>query len=138
MPTVTRTYLRTSLVFLAAGLSLGLLRAVPSESLTLALSGSTAVYYHLLVVGWLTQLVFGVAQWMFPRARRGRHPRSDSLAWSTYGLLNAGLVIRALAEPSVTTGDGGPWGAVLALSALLQWLAVVLFIIDIWPRVRGR
>lgn len=138
MPIVTRTYLRTSLFFLAAGLSLGLLRSVPSESLTLALSGATAVYYHLLVVGWITQLVFGVAQWMFPKARRDRHSRSDSLAWSTYGLLNAGLVLRALAEPSVMSGDGGLWGAALALSALLQWLAGMLFIIDIWPRVRGR
>jgi hypothetical protein len=24
-------------------------------------------YLHLLVLGWLTQLIFGVAFWMFPR-----------------------------------------------------------------------
>jgi len=30
-------------------------------------NGLFPVYIHLLVFGWLTQLIFGVIYWMFPK-----------------------------------------------------------------------
>lgn len=138
MPKITRVYLKTSLIFLAAGFLLGMLRALPVASLEVALRGSAAVYYHLLAVGWITQLIFGVAQWMFPRTSHEHRQGSHVLAWMTYALLNVGLLLRAIAEPRVLSGPGGEWGPVLGISALIQWTAGMLFIVDIWPRVRGR
>ena len=138
MPKITRIYLKTSLVFLAAGLLLGTLRSLPIARLEVALSGSAAVYYHLLVVGWITQVIFGVAQWMFPQTSRQRREASHALAWATYALLNVGLLFRAIAEPRALSGAGCAWGAMLAISAVFQWAAGMGFIVDIWPRVRGR
>ena len=138
MPRITRVYLKTSLIFLAAGLLLGALRSLPIARLELALSGSAAVYYHLLVVGWITQVIFGVAQWMFPQTSRQRREGSHPLAWTTYVLLNVGLLFRAIAEPSALSDAAGAWGSMLAISAVFQWVAGMSFIVDIWPRVRGR
>lgn len=91
---------------------------------------------HLLVVGWLTQLIFGVAHWMFPRhtaeAPRGNE-RLMRMAWVA---LNLGLLLRVIGEPRAILGhDAAP---LLPLAAALQFLAAVLFVVNTWPRVKAR
>jgi len=131
MPAVTRWAVRTALVYLVAALGLGVVAAAaPASGL-----GPTTV--HLLVVGWLTQLIFGVAFWMFPKREPSNARLRERLAWAAYGLLNAGLVLRAAVEPLVARGYE-PLGPLLVASALCQWLAAVAFVADTWPRVRGR
>jgi hypothetical protein len=94
------------------------------------------VYLHLLVVGWLTQLIFGVAFWLFPRYSAAQPRGSERLAWAAWGLLNSGLVVRALAEPwHAVSGRGGN---ALVASAGLQLLAGLAFVANTWPRVRER
>lgn len=138
MPRLTLLYIKTSFVYLVAGLLLGFLQVLPNDLLHQVLAGATAVYYHLLVVGWLTQLIFGVAYWMFPKPSSAPSSRPERLAWATYISLNVGLGLRAVAEPLLTTLPGPTWGSILAVSAGLQWLAALAFIMSIWPRVRGR
>jgi hypothetical protein len=60
------------------------------------------------------------------------------LGWLTYVALNAGLLLRVIFEP-LHAWLAAPWlGWPLAISALLQVLAVWAFVIAIWPRVKGR
>ena len=93
-------------------------------------------YLHLLVLGWLTQLIFGVAFWMFPR-HSAKEPRSNKwLGWTTFWLLNAGLVLRAIGEPALALGAQTEW--ILVLAALLQLGAGWAFIFNTWPRVKAR
>ena len=63
------------------------------------LAGLVPVYFHLLMVGWVTQLIFGVAFWMFPRYSKEKPRGREGLAWAMYASLNAGLLLRGLAEP---------------------------------------
>jgi len=93
---------------------------------------------HMVTVGWLTQLVFGVALWMFPRHSREQPHGPQGLGWFVYASLNAGLALRAVSEPAAVLGDTAGWGYALAASAWLQWLAVVAFAVLLWPRVRVR
>ena len=96
------------------------------------------VFYHLLMVGWATQLICGVALWMFPPSSRERPRGDERLGWFTYAALNSGLLLRAIFEP-LHTWSPAPWmGWALALSALLQVLAIWVFVAAIWPRVKGR
>ncbi len=91
-------------------------------------------YLHLFTVGWLSNLIFGVAHWMFPRASAER-PRGDvRLAWAGWGMLNTGLLLRFGSEGLL----GAQFPAALLLSALLQLLAVWLWVVHLWPRVRER
>jgi hypothetical protein len=85
-------------------------------------------------VGWLLQLITGVAFWMFPRHPTAP-PRGDARpGWLALGLLNLGLMVRLLAEPW-RLGFGGPrWP--LMVSAGLQFAAVLLLVHLLWPRVR--
>lgn len=108
---------------------------VAQPSLTAAGLILWPTYVHLLVVGWLTQLIFGVAYWMFPRPRAAASPWTERLGWVAYGCLNAGLLLRALAESGPISVFRGEW---FLISGLFQLVAGWAFVIATWPRVRAR
>jgi len=89
---------------------------------------------HFLTVGWLTQLIFGVAFWLFPR------PSSDDggtpVMWTAYGTLNLGLMLRLISEPALLSQGVQAWG--LVGSAALQWVASLLLIGYFWRRIRTK
>ncbi|MEZ4618275.1 MAG: hypothetical protein R2867_22555 [Caldilineaceae bacterium] len=90
------------------------------------------------MVGWVTQIIIGVAFWMFPKFTKEKPRGSQMLAWSTYVLLNGGLLLRAVAEPANAIQAWMGWGRLLALSALLQWLGGLAFVANTWPRIKER
>lgn len=139
MPLLTRWYVKTAIIYLVVALSLGVLLAggglVPLPAF-LVLAAPAQI--HLFVVGWLTQLIFGIAYWMFPKAS-AEHPRgNDTLAVLTYVTLNLGLLARAVGEPWQALSGGLASGALLVSSGVLQWVGGVGFALMVWPRVRGR
>jgi hypothetical protein len=139
MPTLTRWYVRSALVCFVTALTLGVATALRGiADLPPAFGALGPVYTHLLMVGWVTQLIFGVAHWMFPRPGAARERSTERLGWVTYGLLNGGLLLRLVGEPLLAAAPSGAAGSVLALSALLQWLAGLGFVLSTWGRVKGR
>ena len=81
MPTLTRWSIKTALAWAACATIIGVLLVWPGSP---ALPYPT--YLHLLTVGWLSNLIFGVAHWMFPRASV-EQPRGDvCLAWAAWGI----------------------------------------------------
>ena len=138
MPRLTRWFIKIAMLYLLAALLLGAglaLRAplgLPSFLLRLG-----PVYFHLFLVGWVTQLIFGTVHWLFPGARAAR-AQSATLGWVTLVLLNAGLLLRVVAEPAGAGQTGGVWGWLLVLSASLQWAAGLAFVVFVWPRTRER
>ncbi len=139
MPVVTRVFVKTALVYFVIALLTGMLVAArPVLALPRLVTGLTPVYFHLFMVGWVTQLIIGIAYWMFPKYRRDMPRGYDSLAWATYALLNLGLLLRLVAEPAQAVNPAPSWGWLLALSALLQWLGGLAFVANTWPRVKER
>lgn len=69
MPVLTRWFLKAALLYLVAALITGVVLALPASSASPAIAALTPVYFHLLMVGWVTQMIFGVAYWMFPRRK---------------------------------------------------------------------
>lgn len=132
-----RFYIRTALIHLVAAFLLGgLLLINQGVQLHPRFGTLLPVFYHLLTVGWITQLICGVALWMFPVQSRTRSAASQRAGWIAYGALNAGLLLRVVFEP--WHGWTNRWGGMLVLSALLQVVAIWIFVIIIWPRVRGK
>lgn len=135
----TRVFVRTAFVNLLAGtvlFAIGLVADALGLDVRLAVLRYPAI--HLLVVGWLTQLIVGVAIWLFPLSERPAAPLIPRLAWLGYGLLNAGLALRVAGEAGPAFGATG-WPAwALAVSAVAQALAAWLFVVVLWPRARGR
>ncbi len=136
MPTAARWLIKTALLHLVVALGIALVRAgqamggIPGASSTLWLP-----QLHLLTVGWLTQLIFGVAFWLFPSPAPRTQP-SPRLVWAAYGALNGGLVLRVGCEPGLVPEPVQRWG--LAVSAALQWGASLLLVVHFWGRVRPK
>jgi hypothetical protein len=138
MPLITRTLIKTSLVYLALALLLGaVLVAAPLFNFSLP-PGFTPLFFHLFMVGWVSQLIFGVAVWMFPKFSM-QQPRGDErLIWVAFGLLNIGLSLRMIGEPMQSFAPMPVWGWFLAVSAAAQWLAGLGFGWNFWTRVKEK
>ncbi len=124
------------MVYLVVALFSGVAMQEPFATRLPLLRAVWPTYVHLLVVGWLTQLIFGVAYWLFPRYSAERPRGSERLGWTVFALLNVGLVLRVIFEPWHTVAGRG--GVLLVLSAVLQLLAGWAFVINTWPRIRER
>lgn len=84
-------------------------------------------HVDIMLFGWLTQFIWGVAFWIFPRfwTQRGRE---ELIPW-VWGLLNAGVLMSMLGVVLRSAG----WrflghAAITAAAALFLWHA--------WPRVK--
>jgi hypothetical protein len=132
MPLLTRIFIKTAMVYFSLALLLGILMTVR------ATAGMFPVYIHLLVFGWLTQLIFGVVYWMFPKYSKQTPRGHESLGWITYSALNLGLVLRAITEPIHAVQATQLSGLLLVLSAILQWLSGLTFVANTWTRVKEK
>lgn len=132
MPPLTRWFIKLSLVYFVAALAGGVWQAAAGPLWL------TPIIIHLLVVGWVTGMIFGVAYWMFPKHSADEPRGRDSLAMASFVLLNGGLLLRIVAEPLQTMETSPVPGWMLVVSAVLQWLGAVAFVLNTWPRVKGR
>lgn len=134
MPDSARFLIKTSLIWL--GLALALSAASAMAPLPAGVWPGAAVYpsaLHLLTVGWLTQLIFGVAFWLFPRWSKERPHGPVWVMWVVYTSLNVGLFLRLVAEPFPMLGGRH---AILITSSVLQAAAGIAFAVYIWKRVK--
>ncbi len=138
MPPLTRWFVKTSFVYLALALIAGLLVEAQAALKLTSPGGLFPVYIHLFVLGWLTQLIFGVVFWMFPKYSAEKPRGREALGWWTYALLNVGLLLRVLAEPVHSIQPGLFSGWTLVVSAVIQFLAGLLFVINSWGRVKEK
>lgn len=135
MPLLTRWFLKTALVYFILALCAGILLALPDA---MPIAGLFPVYFHLLTFGWMTQLIFGIALWMFPKYSSTAPRGPGWLGWTTFALLNTGLVLRVIFEPLNGMAASILTGWMLVIAALLQWLAGVAFVANTWSRVREK
>lgn len=139
MPTLTRWFIRSALAYFMVALVVGVLLAARSAlPLPTQVSALAPAYFHLLMVGWVTQLIFGVAFWMFPKFTIEQPRGSEALGWATYWLLNIGLLLRVIGEPLNTLVASPVLGWTVATSAVLQWLGGMAFVVNTWRRVKEK
>ena len=137
MPPLIRQYIKTSFVFLIAGVLLGsyvsisqfLLGTYPPRLLVTA-------HVHLLLVGFMLMVVMGVATWMFPRPARDDSRYRPELAEAVYWLMTVATSVRALAEMLAAHVDSTALRVMIALGGVGQAAGVLLFVVNMWTRVR--
>ncbi len=134
MPRIARIFIKTGLVYFLCSLLLG----VAFEIEYLSFPGMLPLFWHLLMVGWITQIIFGVSMWMFPGRTREEGFMAQKWAWLTYGFLNVGLIFRVIAEPVVSYSDGIVWDTMILLSGILQAAAAVAYTVELWPRIQSK
>ena len=137
MPPLVRRYVKTSFVFLMAGLLLGgyitveqfIVNAYPPRLFITA-------HVHLLLVGFMLMIVMGVATWMFPRPARDDTRYRPELAEAVYWVMTIATVVRAISELVASFTPTPAVRLLVALGGLGQIAGAVLFVANMWWRVR--
>src|SRR5512139_2102668 len=93
MPRLSAWFVRASLIFLAAGFTLGALMQVNQAwSFYPPIWKLLPVHIEILLMGWLLQLAAGVAFWILPRWSASPNPRgNENLVWLAFWLVNLGI-----------------------------------------------
>ena len=138
MPPLVRRYIKTSFLFLVAGLGLGgyilvaefAVGRYPSRLFITA-------HVHLLLVGFMLMIVMGVATWMFPRPGRDDARYRPALAEAVYWFMTLGTAVRAISEVAAGAAEGGAaLRALIVLGGSAQLVGALLFVGNMWWRVR--
>lgn len=129
MPKLSVWMVRTSLIYLGIGFTVGALMLFQK-----GISYETQVWRFLplhietLILGWMVQLAMGVAYWILPRF--GSERRRLAFATAAYFALNLGIFLVGI----------GTWQQDLAVLAfigrILEAAAALLFVVHAWPRVK--
>jgi heme/copper-type cytochrome/quinol oxidase subunit 1 len=137
LPPLIRRYIKTSFVFLFAGLLLGgyitvaqfMANVYPPRLFITA-------HVHLLLVGFMLMIVMGVATWMFPRPARDDTRYRPELAEAVYWIMTVATSVRAIAEVTAPLTGSPGLRILIAVGGLGQILGAALFIVNMWWRVR--
>lgn len=135
MPATALWLIRTSLVYLGLGVTLGTAllfnKGIPLAPGVLRL---LPAHIEFLLAGWVFQLVMGVATWIFPRfGVPQRAYGSDPATWIAFGLLNCGVWLAGMG--ALLPGRAGE--ILPLIGRLAETMGAVVFAVNIWPRVRA-
>ncbi len=130
MPRLTVTLVRTALLELGIGFTIGALilfnKGIPFDPQIWRLRPA---HVDIVLFGWTMQLAMGIAFWILPRFTKAPRYGREGFGWVAYLLLNTGLAVVVL--NSWLSIDWLPFvGRALELSA------VVTFALMMWKRVK--
>ena len=130
MPRLSVWYVRTSFLHLMLGVTYGALmltaKAAPDWAWAWRLFPS---HIEQIAFGWMLQFAMGIAFWALPRYLHPPKRGDERPVWAAWVLLNIGVLLLAL-SPWLT----GDWTRLAG--GLAQVLAVVLFAVHAWPRIK--
>ena len=133
MPPLSRLFIRASFVNLLAGFTIGsLLLTHKGIFIHPALWGWLPAHIELLLIGWIVQLIMGVAFWITPRFWNAPRRGNETGAQVALFLINAGVwlvIFQALL-------GGENW--MLVAGRLLEVGAVTAFSLHLWQRIVPR
>jgi hypothetical protein len=133
MPRLSQYFVKSALLCLALGFTLGgLMLAAKAGAVSSIVWQWLPAHIVLLLSGWLVQLALGVAYWILPRIALSERGRTR-WAWSAFAAFQVGVLLVVFSLLQIWWP---PARQVLAPGVVLQALAVVLFVVHAWPRVR--
>lgn len=129
MPRLSCWFVRSALIHLALGFTLGSLllwnKGIPLDPLFWRL---LPAHMEFLLIGWTVQLALGVAFWILPRFGLSRG--NEQLAWLSFALINLGVWLVA---------SSAIFGAsqIILLGRASEAIAVIAFVLHLWPRIKA-
>ena len=131
MPRLSVWIARSALLYLCLGFTLGGLmlfnKGIPLHPLIWSLM---PLHIESLLFGWTILFVFGVAFWILPRFSSKPQRGNVALVWAAFGLINIGVWLVGL-SPFFPAING-----LSLLGRLSETLAVLVFAIHAWPRIK--
>jgi hypothetical protein len=125
-----RAFLKASLAWLAAGVTLGLAMAVhPLWSLY------RVVHMHMVLLGFVTMMIYGVGYHVLPRFA-GRPLAWRGAGWWHWWASNVGLALMAIGF-ALRANASGVATLVLGLGGTLAAAGAYTFVVVMWRTIGG-
>lgn len=126
MDKYAKAFVKASLIYFGIGTILGLLMVlVPDARFTL-----TRVHVHLLLLGFMAMMIYGVGYHILPRFM-GRPVYSHRLGNIQAWVANITLVGLSTSW-MIETSQGGVWHSLAILFGIGQGVAISMFIFNLW------
>ena len=137
MHTLVRRYLKTAILFLAAGLAIGGWMLVRRELLgRVPTPYEASAHTHAILVGFVMMMILGVALWLFPRPDKSDTRYSPRTAEAAYWLVSVGTAGRVAGELLRPHVGALPLRWAVVLLGLAQIAGIGLFFHTMWSRIR--
>ena len=134
MPDLSRYFVRSSLLCLGVGFTLGgLILSAKGGFVSPDVWGWLPAHIILLLFGWLIQLALGVSYWILPRHTGGDRGR-PRWAWGSFTAFQIGLMLVAV---SLLNPWIAPAGGLLTPGVVVLAAGVIAFGMHAAPRVRA-
>ncbi|MBX3084459.1 MAG: hypothetical protein KF716_22670 [Anaerolineae bacterium] len=133
MPTLSRYFIRSALIFLGIGFTFGgLILSAKGGYVDPRVWNWLPMHIVLLIDGWLIQLTLGVAYWILPRIQLSERGRGV-WAWTGFAAMQIGLAMTLITALTMWLPDVQ---VLFAPAVILQAIGVLLFAVHAWPRIR--
>lgn len=133
MPRLSQWIIRTALIYLLLGFSIGaLLLAHKGIPFYPALWNWLPTHIEFLLMGWVVQLTMGVAFWILPRYWKYPRRPNEIYARIAFILLNLGIWF-VVAGTTFHAGQG-----ILLIGRVIEVSAIVFFALHSWKRIVSR
>ncbi len=130
MPRLSAWSVRLAMLYLLLGFTFGALmlanKGIPFDAWLWRL---LPAHMDILLFGFVIQLAIGFAFWILPRYRGGSRG-NENVVWVAVVLLNLGIWTITIAG---SFNFSGLW---MVTGRLLEGVAAILFVFQIWKRIR--
>ncbi|MEW6456921.1 MAG: cbb3-type cytochrome c oxidase subunit I [Acidobacteriota bacterium] len=137
MHTIVRYYIKTSIVFLFTGIISGfymlIIKEIPGQYPD---SQIITAHTHVILVGFVMMMIFGVAQWMFPRPSKEDKHYSPQRALFIFWLMAISIIIRTISEILNSFLSSFVLSGLIILGSLGEATGIILFFYNMWTRIR--
>lgn len=124
MPNLANLYFRTAILFLIAGICVGIYMSMSGNH---AVTGAHA---HINLLGWVTSALFGTYLALNPAKAAGLLPRLQ------YGVYVLGVIVMSVSLYLMLEGNAG-LVPVVAAASIITFVGVLLFAVIIFMPARN-
>lgn len=137
MFSTVRYFIKTSVIFLVIGILTGLYMSLAKYVLKIGYGQELiSAHSHLILVGSVIMMIMGVALWFFPRAEKDDKKYNPDLILATYWIMTIGTSLRFIFQVTANFVYAEWIHYSIAISSILQVIAMILFFYSMWGRIR--
>ncbi|HKX08490.1 MAG TPA: cytochrome-c oxidase [Stellaceae bacterium] len=116
-------FLRTAVVYVIAGMALGIFMAISEDH------SQTPTHAHMNLLGWASMALYAVVYRVWPEAAR-----SPLAAWH-FWIANLGTLVLLIGVAGIMAGHEESFGPVAAAGSILSLIGTLVFAVIIYTRI---
>lgn len=139
MFSTVRYFIKTSILFLLAGLASGMYMLIMKNHFDKWPEPEmVSAHTHVILFGTVMMMIMGVALWFFPRPEKGDKLYNPVLILVTYYIMTISTSARFISQVISSFTVPSPLLLhIVTIASALQITGIVLFFFSIWGRIRS-